>query len=190
MHRTTPRPRRWKRDEYYRLAEMGFFNGRRAELIFGEIVEMPPMKNEHAVALGLADDTLRDLFQGGYWVRTQMPLHLGKRSAPEPDLAVVEGRPRDYGDHPDTALLVVEISDTSLAYDRARKAALYAFAGIEDYWIVNLVERRLEVRRRPKRNAGRPRRSLYTDVTYHDASHAVEPLALPGRQVAVAALLP
>jgi Uma2 family endonuclease len=189
MDRTKPSRCRWSRKEYYRLFESGFFIGRRVELVFGEIVEMPPMKNEHAIALGLADDAVRRAFGTGHWVRIQMPLHLGKTSAPEPDLAVVGGGPRDYPDHPDRALLVIEVSDASLAYDRGRKAALYAHGGIEDYWIINLLKRTLEVRRSPHR--ARPaRRSRYAALTTLDSSDRLAPLAAPSYPIAVADLLP
>jgi Uma2 family endonuclease len=189
MDRTKPRRCRWSRPEYYRLFEAGFFAGRRVELVFGEIVQMPSMKNLHAIALSLTEAQLQSAFATGHWIRPQMPLHLGKTSAPEPDVAVVVGQPRDYADHPDGAVLIVEISDTTLAYDRRRKAALYAFAGIEDYWIVNLPRRTLVVRRNPRR-ASRARRSRYAALTIFDASEHVAPLAAPNHPIAVADLLP
>lgn len=68
------------------------------------------------------------------------PLVVGDDSEPEPDLAIVPGTPRDYPDHPTSALLVVEVSDTTLALDRGQKRRLYAAAGITDYWVLNLVD--------------------------------------------------
>lgn len=190
MHSAEPHRRRWDRGEYERLAALGFFRGRRVELIQGEIIQMPPMRNDHAVALGLAEERLRAVFAAGYWVRPQMPLHLGRRSAPEPDLAVVPGSPRDYADHPTDAVLVVEVSDTTLAYDRGRKAVLYAAAAIPEYWIVNLVDRTLVVHRQPRRNAARPRRSSYRVVANHGADEVIAPLARPDAAITVADLLP
>ena len=190
MQPATPRTRRWTVTEYERLAELGFLDGPRAELIDGRIVEMPAMRNEHAVALALTEEALGGVFAAGFWVRTQMPLRLGKHSAPEPGLAVVPGQPRDYLAHPTTALLVVEVSDTTLGFDRGRKARLYAAAGIEEYWIVNLVERRLEVRRGPRAPARRPRRAEYRLTTFHEPGESASPLAAPDRTMNVSDLLP
>ena len=83
--------------------------------------------------------------------RIQGPLLLGHRTKPEPDVAVVVGEIRDYaGKHPTTAVLVIEVSDSTLKFDSARKAALYADAGIQEYWVLDLVNRLLEVYRRPR----------------------------------------
>ena len=78
-------------------------------------------------------------------MRAQGPLALGRRSEPEPDIAVVQGTIDDFPEHPQTAVLVVEVSHSSLSFDRTDKANLYAGAGIAGYWIVNRVDRRLEV---------------------------------------------
>lgn len=186
-----PRTFVWSRDEYYRLADEGFFVDRRVELIEGEIVEMPAQKNEHSICIGLSEAALRSAFGAKHWVRNQAPLHLGTRSAPEPDLSVVRGKPRDYlGGAPTSALLVVEVSDTSLVYDRGRKANLYAAFGIEDYWIINLVHRRVEVHRRPVRDDTEPFAHRYDDVTVFKSGDSIVPLAARGKKVAVADLLP
>jgi Uma2 family endonuclease len=187
-----PRARQWTRAEYYRMADLGLFNGQRVELIEGTIVQMPPQKNFHMIALGLVEEALRAAFGPRHWVRMQGPLHLRPRSAPEPDAAVVPGRPRDFAatDHPTTALLVVEISDTSLAYDRGRKASLYARSGIADYWIVNLVHGRLEVRRNPVPDPSQHYDTRYADVLLLGPKDRVAPLAAPRKRIAVADLLP
>lgn len=185
-----PQPRQWTRKEYYRLLDLGFFRNQRVELIEGEIIERPPMKNSHAVAVSLALDALRAAFGERYWIRPQLPLHLGPRSEPEPDVSVVPGDARDYQDHPTTALLVVEISDTSLSFDRGRKKGLYAGAGIAEYWIVNLVDKQLEVYRDPQRESRRPRHHTYRKVTLLKLGAAVEPLAAPNARVTVNSLLP
>ena len=123
-----PRTRKWTRAEYYRMADLGMFRDQRVELIEGTIVQMPPQKNFHVIGIGLVEQRPRAAFGPRYWVRIQAPLHLGPRSAPEPDVAVVPGGSRDYTrtGHPTTALLIVEVSETTLAYDRGRKASLYA----------------------------------------------------------------
>lgn len=156
----------------------------RVELVEGEIVEMSPEKSRHAAAVDLALEALRRAFSAGVTVRVQHPLALSDESEPEPDLAVVVGTPRDYlGGHPATALLVVEVSDTSLEYDRRRKALVYAGAGIGEYWIVNLVDLRLEVHRQPSLSG-------YREHLVLGRNNTVSPLAAPGALVQVADLLP
>ena len=142
-------PRRFTREEYYRLAEIGFFQGERVELIEGEIVKMSPVSPLHGEVVTLLAERLWQLFGEGYRVRVQLPLSLGD-SEPEPDIAVVPGKAGDYlHAHPTTALLVVEVAQTSLEYDREVKALLYARAGIPEYWIVNLDAQCIEVYRDP-----------------------------------------
>lgn len=177
-------------DQVGRMADLGFFEGRRVELIEGRLYEMtsnPP----HATAQGLLSAALARVLPAGHHLRVALPLDLGRRSQPEPDAALVVGTPRDFaGAHPGTALLVVEISDATLRKDRTLKARLYAGAGLPEYWIVNLVERRLEVHRDPVPDPARPGRHHYRSVTLIPADGRAEPLALPGSRIAVADLLP
>ena len=139
----TVQTRRWTRDEYDRMIATGIFHPEeRLELLEGEIVHMTPQGSGHATAVRLVEDALRNLFNVGFDVRVQMPLALGTDSEPEPDVAVVVGPPRDYRDeHPRVAILVVEVADSTLSLDRERKAALYARAGIQEYWLLNLTDR-------------------------------------------------
>lgn len=183
MDATDPQVRHWTRDDYYRMAQAGLFVGQRVELIDGEILMMSPMKPSHAAALQLAAKALEVAFGDGYCVRAQLPLRIDESTEPEPDLAVVPGAPRDYQDHPRTALLLVEISDTTLAFDRGGKLALYARAGIPEYWIVNLNDRRVEVYRSPAGNS-------YVDTAVHDASSTLTALAAPRCPICVSDLLP
>jgi len=150
-----PQLKLWTREEYYRLAADGWFTGQRVQLIEGEIIQMPPQGHEHAKALFALRRFLESAFGQGYWIREEKPLNVGRRSDPEPDIAVVEGLPRDYKDHPTTALVVIEVADTSLTLDR-RKAGLYASAKVDEYWIVNLQDRKLEVHRQPMRDKSAP----------------------------------
>jgi Uma2 family endonuclease len=185
-----PRPHRWTRTEYHRLGELGFFPDQRLELIDGRILEKIPHNPPHCITIGLAFDAIRAAFGAGFYVRTQGALDLGARSQPEPDIALFPGSPNDYRDHhPTTALLVVEVSDSTLAYDRGRKAGVYARAEIADYWIVNLVDRQLEVYRRPAVVAAPRRRYSYQDVTIVLASGHVSPLAAPQASIRVAELI-
>jgi hypothetical protein len=103
---------------------------------------------------------------------------------------VVSGSPRDYKDHPTSALLVVEISDATLLFDRTRKAALYAAANVGDYWIVNLVDRCVEVHRKPMRDAADRRRFRYGEIRTITVGESITPLAAPKAKIAVGELLP
>jgi len=187
---TEPRTFRWTREEFYRLADAGCFQNRRVELIEGEIIEMPVQKHPHVVSLTRTSKILDALFGSTFWVRTQSPLNLGVLSDAEPDIAVVQGTVDDYADHPTSALLIVEISETTVSYDRGRKGSLYAAAGIQDYWIVNLVDRQLEVYRNPIADANEPSGFRYQDQTLLRVGDVVAPLAKTGAAVAVADLLP
>jgi Uma2 family endonuclease len=187
-----PRPRLWTREEYYKMAEEGIFQpGERVELIAGRIITMVPQDSPHYTAIDLAKEELRKVFAAGYVVRVQGPLDLGLISQPEPDVAVVRGTIRDYAKaHPNTALLVVEVAESSLVYDRGIKASLYASAGIPDYWVLNLVDRRLEVSRDPIVMPDQPHGYGYRTCTQYLATDAVTPLAGGTGKVAVADLLP
>lgn len=178
-----PQLKIWSRDEYYRAAEAGSFSGQRVELIDGAILMMSPMKAAHAAAIELTASALRELFGLSYWIRVQLPLVVGDDSEPEPDVAIVPGTPRDYPEHPTSALLVVEVSDTTLAFDRGQKRRLYAAAGVADYWILNLVDEQLEVHRNPVGDD-------YQSVTMIGASDEVAPLAMPSVRIRVGDLLP
>jgi Uma2 family endonuclease len=189
---TAPQVRHWTREEYLKMADAGIFApGEQVELIEGEIIAMTPQKSSHATVVSLAYKALSVVFAVGFYIRQQMPLALGADSEPEPDIAVVRGTPRDYFDeHPTMALLVIEVSDTTLGFDRGRKAALYAKAGIPEYWILNLVDRVLEVYRDPAPLADRPSEYAYRSAHRFGPADAVTPLSLPNIQVRVADLLP
>jgi Uma2 family endonuclease len=178
---------RWNRRDYERLAAKGFFrSGQRVELIEGVIYDMAPQNSHHATAFRLAHEALRIIFppSDGYEIRGQLPLALGDDSEPEPDLAVVTGAIRDYRDgHPTTALLVVEIADSSLLHDRKRKVPLYARFGVPEAWLCNLVRRTLEVYRDPVDG-------MYQTRLILRAGHTVSPVSRPDVSLQVADLLP
>lgn len=178
-----PQKRLFTRDEFYQLDEHGFFAGQRVELIEGEILLMSPVGPDHDSAVGLVIEALQSAFGKGYWIRPQMSLALGKRSEPQPDLAVIEGSPKSVKKTPRTALLVVEISYSTRLLDRGQKAKLYAKAGIQDYWVVDLVTKEIVVHRHPTKIG-------YTQVTEHKAGEKVSPLVLPKRKINVEDLLP
>jgi len=177
-----PRPVRWTCAEFHRLGDLGVFEGRRAKLIDGAILEEGPMNPPHALTLGLVEAAARAAFGAGWWLRHQSPLVLSQLIDPVPDLAVVPGGPRDYTGHPTTAALVVEVSDTSLDFDTDDKRRLYARAGIAEYWVVDVNARRLLVYRGPQGGD-------YANVQTLGPADAVTPLAAPGAAVRVADLL-
>lgn len=124
-------------------------------------------------------------------MREAKPLALDERSEPEPDIMVVPGRPRDYLDaHPSRPVLVVEVADTSLTLDRLRKGALYARAGIADYWIVNLIDEVLEVYREPVRASSPHGEWTYESVRLLRRNAVITPLPVPRARIRVAAVLP
>src|SRR5213593_3838342 len=168
--------RRWTRDEYERMIRAGIFAPEeRVELIDGEILHVYPQDSLHATGISLALKALTVAFRKGFEVRPRLSLALDPRSQPEPDIAVVRGSARDYRDHhPETAVLILEVADFSLTFDQGPKASVYARAGIADYWIVNLVDQRLEVYRNPV-----PDRDCYSAGGRYERGESVAPLAAP-----------
>jgi Uma2 family endonuclease len=186
----SPRPFRWTVAMFHQLGDMGWFEGRRASLWDGQIVEEGPMNPPHRIALELTDAAVRAAFGPGWRACVQMPLVLSPTDAPQPDLAMVKGSPRDAAVHPSTAELVVEIADSSLASDITEKAEKYATAGIADYWVVDVDGRRLLVFRDPEPlPQGLGATAYRTRLTLTDAD-SISPLAAPTSAVRVADLLP
>jgi Uma2 family endonuclease len=183
--------RRWTRDEYERLVDFGVFQRDPVELIGGQLIVAEPQGSYHAMAVGAADDALRAILPAGWIVRAQMPIALDEESAPEPDLVVVRGTRGDYREaHPARPALVLEVADSSLDFDRQHKGSLYARAGILDYWILNLIDRVLEVLREPAAEASAPFGWRYRTVQILAPQSVIAPLALPSMAIAVAELLP
>ena len=190
MKQTPLALRRWKRVEYERLVDLGVFEGDPVELIGGQLIVAEPQGSRHMTAVGLADDALRAVLPRGWIVRTQGPVALDDESAPEPDVAVVAGVRTDYQNaHPARPALVIEVADSSLAFDREHKGSLYARGGVQDYWIVNLRDRVLEVHRDPGADASAPYGWRYRSVQTLAPPSMVAPLALPAARIAVAGLL-
>lgn len=186
-----PAPFRWTKEEYYQMAELGMFEGRRTEFIEGEIIEMPPMNSPHATSLNVAYDAVREVFTEEFTVRSQSPIDLDEEIEVEPDVFVLKGKPRDYTNElPKIAELIIEISDTTLSYDRNRKASLYAKYGIQDYWILNLKNRTLEIYRQPIEDENTFYGFNYGEKLTFDETREVSPLAKPEAKIKVADLLP
>ena len=188
---TAPRAHVWTRRIYAQLIALGIFDAQHVELIEGHILDMTPMGSLHATAVALTANVLEQAFGTGYFVRWQMPFGIGELSEPEPDVAVVQGNIRDHVNaHPTTAALIVEISDTSLDFDRTQKAGLYATAGVADYWIVNLIARHLEILRDPVSDQDTPYGFSYRLRDTKRIDEDVSPLALPHLSINVVDLMP
>jgi Uma2 family endonuclease len=186
------RNRHWTRQEYDELIKSGFFDeDEPIELLGGQLIVAEPKGSPHSTAVALAAEALRGAFGPGWLVRVQDPVALDAESEPEPDVAVVPGRARDYlAAHPARPALLVEVAESSLAFDRGHKGSLYARAGVTDYWIVNLADEVLEAYRRPALDRSAEFGWRYLDVQALRPGTTIAPLARPDVTVAVADLLP
>jgi Uma2 family endonuclease len=180
-----PRPHRFTVEEYYRMGEAGVFApGQRVELVEGEVVEMAPIGSSHADWV----DNLNMLFArnvpAGVKVRVQNPLRLSDHSEPQPDLALLRPREQPYAEAhpsgPDT-LLVVEVADTSLGYDREVKIPLYALRGVPEVWLFDIANGALEIFREPSADGYRVHLRPALD-------QVAAPAALPDLKVDLASL--
>ena len=170
-----------KRSEYDQMIALGLFQDERIELIRGVLVKRSPQRAPHASTVQKLYQLLTTGLQNRWTVRSQLPLALADDTEPEPDVAVVPLG--DYeAEHPGTAVLIIEVADTTLKKDRA-KATVYADAGIGEYWIINLVARTVEVYSSP--SDGR-----YDEVRTLRSGDVLQPAALPDVAVAVANVLP
>jgi Uma2 family endonuclease len=174
------RPRRMTRREYEELVAGGFLRDERVELIHGIIVEMAPIGPPHCDPIDvLVRHFVRGVGDRGV-VRVQLPFAANDDSEPEPDLALVP--PARYADrHPDHAYLLIEVAESSLDYDRETKAPLYAASSVEEYWIVDVNARRVEVYDSPA--SGR-----FTRVRSFEPGQRVAPSAFPDVVLEIAEL--
>ena len=183
--------RRGERGESEHLVRLGMFSNEPVELLAGQLVVAEPQGPYHASAITRVDYALRAVLPAGWIVRLQAPVSLDDESEPEPDLVVVRGRPGDYQDaHPVQPALAIEVAESSLDFDRARKGSLYARAGLEDYWIVNLIDHVLEVYRDPERDASAPHGWRYRSVVRLTPPVQAVPLAFADHPLNVSDLLP
>ena len=180
-----PARRLFTTEEYYRMVEAGILRtGDRVELIQGEIVQMAAMGTRHFFSVTRLNHLFVRAVGERALVSVQMSLRLGRDSVPEPDLVLLRPRPdyRERGPHAEDALLLVEVSDTTLAYDRGTKLPLYAHAGIPEVWIVDVEGEAVEVYRRP--GAG-----CYQDVERVGRGGRVSPGAFPELAISVDEIL-
>ncbi|HEY6727854.1 MAG TPA: Uma2 family endonuclease [Polyangiaceae bacterium] len=176
-----PRIRPLLRTEYDKLAALGAFEDERLELLEGALVEMSPIGPPHSSTVDKLTMLFAPALVGRAIVRVQGPFAAENISEPEPDLMVMPLGDYTSG-HPEQALLVIEVSESSLRKDRGIKQRIYARNGARDYWIVNLVERVVEVYREPQAER-------YTLVQRFAPGDSVTPLAFPDLAVPVNAVL-
>lgn len=174
-------PRRIARAEYDRMVEIGFFQGERVELIHGVIVKMAPIAPSHASPVDLLTEILVPRLLGRARVRIQQSFVAADESEPEPDVAVVPLG--DYSAaHPDRAFLVIEVADSSLRKDRYIKGPLYAISNVEEYWLVNVATRTVEVHRGPSADG-------WGQITRHGREATITIMAFPDVAVPIADFL-
>jgi Uma2 family endonuclease len=170
-----------RRSEYEQLIEQGAFVGRRCELVDGEVVDMSPQGDLHAGVVEVLAAMLTRQLGPAFRVRCQLPIVLGDRSEPEPDLVVAPGPPART--HPRWAHLVVEVADSSLERDEG-KARVYARAELPEYWLIDLGARVVRVHTAPD-----PVRGVYGAVALRRCGEVLRVEALPAIAVAVSDLL-
>lgn len=170
--------------EYYQLAEAGILHeDDRVELINGEILEMAPIGSRHAGCVKRLNLFFAPRVGDQAIVSIQDPVHLNNRSAPQPDMALLVPRPDCYAaSHPgpQDVLLVVEVADSSVGFDRHTKIPLYGRAGIREAWLVDLTEGQITVYRQPTTS-----RRGYRDVQDSTRGMALAPLAFPDLRLTV-----
>lgn len=179
-----PGPYRFTRAEYHRMGELGFFEGKRVELIRGEIYQMSPMSWPHVSSVRKSQLALTEIFVGLGWVNSQSPVATDD-SEPEPDVAVYRGQFLDYFNHPTPAdtLLIVEIAVASFVKDTTVKAEFYSQEGIADYWVVDVEHRKVHVFRKPSATGYQSKQTL-------GDGDSIAPLEAPSGSIRVADLLP
>lgn len=171
-----------RRRDYHRLGKQGAFDGLRVQLVNGAVIIMSPMGTPHAYAVAKLNRILLAQSPQDTDVRVQLPLAAADDSEPEPDFAVVPAASGPGTDHPLTALLVIEVADSSRKLDLGPKARLYAACRVPEYWVVDLQAETLVVHRSPKQ--GR-----YTSVRRHPRGRRVSSTALPSVSLQLSEIL-
>lgn len=185
-NRAMPR-HRWTRDEVHKMLETGLLDpSGRYELIEGEIIEKMGQNERHVFVCIQIIKALLEIF-GPNRVRPAAPVNVNTNNDPEPDAAVVKGTLRDYllsgTPHAGDMDLVVEVSDTTVSWDRGGKSELYARAGVAEYWVVDINARVLVIYRRPT-EAG------FAEIVSLEETQTAHPLAAPQSEISVGDLLP
>jgi Uma2 family endonuclease len=178
-------------DEYFKMSAAGVFDGKRTELIEGRIIPMHAQAHPHRWAVSMARHAFDKPFpRDKFWVVVQSTLALGRYGAPDPDIhvfAVPEGTSEQQLPKP---FIVVEVNDTTYRKDSGPKLRQYASAGIRDYWIANLKQRRVEVYRVPENPTGKRRDWRYADVHFFKPGQKIKLLEYPKVAISVSEIIP
>jgi Uma2 family endonuclease len=174
--------RRLKRVEYDQLVAQGAFQNERVELVFGVVVAMSPIDPTHVKSTTVLAKELTLALGDRAEVRCQQPIAATDDSEPEPDIYVTPASD-DWNAHATRAHLVIEVARTSLAYDRGEKALLYGISEVDEYWIVDLVNELVEVRRDPDRGTWR-------SISTYRRGQTMSLLAFPDVAIEVVEILP
>ena len=180
----TPRPHRFTRQEYHRLAESHLLADERVELLDGVIITKSPQNSPHAATIHRLLFTLLPVVGDAAYIRVQVPIVLDDWSEPEPDIVICQPDPADYAQHhprADQVMVVIEVAASSLVYDQGQKAQAYAASGIPEYWIVNLADRTVAILTSPSRDKYQHERIKSEDGTVFPPG---------GKAIAVSAFLP
>jgi Uma2 family endonuclease len=172
--------------EYYKMAAAGVFSeGDRVELIEGEIVEMNPIGSRHAACVGRLTELLGRLVVGKVIVWVQNPVQVSDYSEPLPDVALLKRRDDFYAQanpQPPDVLLIVEVADSSVEYDRDIKMPLYARAGIPEVWLVNLPKETVEV-------YSQPLEGEYREICLVKRGESLSAKSIPNLTIDISAIL-
>ena len=182
-----PQPRKFTVAEYYRMGDVGILKpDERVELIEGELIVMPPIGPGHSGSVIISNSVFSEYARGRFLVQIQNPIRLGEGSELQPDAMLLRLRDDHYTrSHPTPAdvLLVIEVADSSLEYDRQVKAHLYGRGGVPETWVKNLPEDCIERFTEPGPDG-------YAQHTVHRRGETLTPASLPDMELAVSDLLP
>ena len=178
--------------EYFRMSDAGVFDDRRVELIDGRILQMPPQGIPHVACVSKCTTVCSRHFSDNskFWLAVQSTYMVQKYDAPEPDVYILKcpvGTPQSKQPK---AFLVIEASNKTYKRDSGIKLRRYAAAGIQDYWIVNLREKRVEVYRKPENSTGKKRDWQYGSIEHFYAGDSIKLLAYPKIRFPVKEMLP
>lgn len=181
----TPHRYRLSVAEYHRLGRSGIFDeDSRVELIEGDLIAIPPIGEQHASQTRRLNWLFSTQVKEAAFVDVQNPVALDEHSEPQPDIVLLKPRPDFYQSahpHPEDVLLLIEVSDSTLRYDRDTKVPLYARAGIPEVWLLDLAGQRLEIYRRPSFEG-------YREIHYPAPTDRIAPVLLPELILNVASL--
>ena len=183
--------KQWTRVDFERMVRGEIFApDERVELIEGEIIAVSPPGPEHSYAIIRGNTQLVRLYGRTHDVSVQNPLDLGLLSQPQPDFALVLHEDVRFDAHPCRADLVIEVAWSSMALDRNEKAAVYACAGIPEYWIVDLLHGQVEVLRDPGPSLDRVGAFEYRTRQVYSSASSLQPLLVPGSEFPFSSFFP